>query len=284
VAGVRRSGLALVALSLFLVRAEATPSVEAVSGVRAKAFATRLAALGPRPAGSATERRAGKMVERELRSLGYRVEMQTFSLPRGGRSRNVVGRTTGPLRAVVVAHLDGVSEGPAANDNGSGVGAMLEVARSLADRPGLLIAALGAEERVETGSPLHLGSARLVRGLSAAERRGIRVALSLDMVAVGPSFHVRGLESSPNRSSRLALRRARALGFPVTYRQDTGQSDHTELTRAGIPAAWIQWRWDTCWHSACDRPDRLSARKLSVAARVTLETVRLELARDGTLK
>jgi Zn-dependent M28 family amino/carboxypeptidase len=221
------------------------------------------------------------MVERELRALGYRVEIQSFRLPRGGASRNIVGRTSGPLRAVVVAHVDGVSQGPAANDNGSGVAAMLEVARELAGRPGLLVAALGAEERVETGSRLHLGSARLLRGLTRADRRSVRVALSLDMVAVGPTLNVRGLESSPNRSARLALQHGRRLRVGATYRRDTGQSDHAEMTRAGIPAAWIEWRWDTCWHSACDQAHRLSVSKLAVAARLALETARAQLAPRG---
>jgi hypothetical protein len=272
----------LLAASLaFAFAAGAAPAAEQVSGPRAKAFAARLAALGPRPAGSRTELRAGQLVQRELRALGYRVEIQPFPLPRGGGSRNIVGRTVGPLRAIVVAHIDGVAEGPAANDNGSGVAAMLEVARELAGRPGLLVAALGAEERVETGSPLHLGSARLLRGLSPADRRSVRVALSLDMVGVGPTLNVRGIEAAPNRSARLALARARTLRFPATYRQDTGQSDHAELSRGGIPAAWIQWRWDTCWHTACDRAHRLEPFKLAVAARLTLETVRPHL-RAGT--
>ncbi len=270
--------LVLVAL-LFALGVPAASGRGQVSGLRAKAFAIRLAALGPRPAGSVNERRAGRMIERELRALGYRVRVQPFSLPRGGQSRNIVGRTPGPLRAIVVAHLDGVSAGPAANDNGSGVAAMLEVARELAGREGLLVAALGAEERVETGSSVHLGSARLVRGLGPADRRSVRLALSLDMVGVGPTLNVRGLEGLPNRSARLALARARSLGFPASCRQDTGQSDHAELTRAGIPAAWIQWRWDSCWHESCDRAHRLEPSKLAVGARLALKTARSQLAR-----
>jgi hypothetical protein len=276
--------LLLLAAFLFTASAGPAPTAEQVSGVRAKAFAARLAALGPRPAGSANERRAGQKVERELRALGYRVEIQPFRLPRGGTSRNIVGRTSGRPRAVVVAHVDGVSEGPAANDNGSGVAAMLEVARELAGRPGLLVAALGAEERVETGSSLHLGSARLVRALTRTERRSIRVALSLDMVAVGPTLNVRGLEASPNRSARLALEHGRRLRVGARYRQDTGQSDHAEMTRAGIPAAWIEWRWDTCWHQACDQAHRLSVSKLAVAARLALETARGQLAPRARLE
>ena len=249
-----------------------------VSGARAKVFAARLAALGPRPAGSNNERRAAAIVGGELRKLGYRVSLQRVRLPGGGSSRNVVGLTPGRIRALVVAHLDGVSEGPAANDNASGVAAMLEVARALRGTRGLLIAALGAEERVETGSSIHLGSARLLRGLSDAGRRRIRVALSLDMVGVGPSLHVRGVEPVPNRSARAALARARALGIRATYLSGS-DSDHAEMTRGGLPAAWLQWHWDVCWHEACDRASRLSAPRLEAAARLALATVRRALDR-----
>ena len=227
-----------------------------------------------RVAGSATERRAAARVQRELRALGYRVRVQRFPLPEGGSSLNVVGLSRGPTRAIVVAHMDGVAAGPAANDNGSGVAAMLEVARALRGRRGVLVAALGAEERQETGSSLHLGSVRLLRGISSAGRRRITVALSLDMVGVGPTLNVRGLEPSPNRSAQAALNAARTLGYRASYLQDNGLSDHAEMTRGGLPAAWITWRWDTCWHSSCDRADRVETAKLAAAAQLALRTVR----------
>lgn len=246
--------------------------------MRAKETVAKIAALGPRPPGSSAERRASELVAVRFRELGYRVEAQLVSLPGGGRSRNLVARTAGPLRVVVVAHLDGVSAGPAANDNASGIALLLELARALRREPGLVLAALGAEERVETRSPVHLGSARLAASLSAAERRTVRVALSLDMVGVGTRLHVRGLEPSPGPSAEAALAEARALGLPVTYLQDRGESDHAELTRAGIPAAWIQWRPDPCWHEACDRAVRIKAWKLGAAGRLALATVRAALA------
>lgn len=251
-------------------------------GERAKETVAELAALGPRPAGSATERRAGRAVAARLRSLGWRVWIQPVPLPRGGRSLNVVAPGTGSPRALVVAHLDGVSAGPAANDNASGVAVLVELARALRDTPGVRLAALGAEERVETGSSLHLGSARLLASLSRAERRSIRLALSLDMVGYGPTLNVRGLEPRPNAAARLALARSRALRLGATYRQDSGQSDHAELSRAGIPAAWIQWRWDPCWHEACDTAARVKAWKLGAAARLALATVRAALRTSDT--
>jgi hypothetical protein len=232
----------------------------------------RIAALGPRPAGSSAERKVVELLDRRFAALGYRLTFQGFPLPHGGYSTNVVARAEGPVRVLVVAHLDGVGAGPAANDNASGVAVLLELARALQNEPGVVFAALGAEERVETGSDLHLGSHHLLRELTRSERKGIRLALSLDMVGFGPTLNVRGLEPAPNGSARLVLRHG------GRYRQDTGQSDHAELTRAGVPAAWIQWRWDPCWHEACDTADRVKPWKLGAAYRLALAAIRDALA------
>lgn len=222
-----------------------------------RALATVRALARPRVAGSSGERVVASRVEARLRSLGYAVSRQPFRLPRGGVSRNVAGRTAGPVRIVVVAHMDGVAGTPAANDNASGVAVLLELAAALAEHEGVLVAGVGAEERHETGSPLHLGSLRLSRSLS---RSGVRLAVALDMVGVGTRLHVRGIEARPNASARALLRAGRA-----TYLRDPGHSDHAELTRAGIPAAWVQWREDACWHRSCDVASRVRPRKLEAA-------------------
>jgi hypothetical protein len=254
------------------------PAAQAeISGERAKRFVRQLAALGPRPAGSANERQAAGIVRTKLTALGYDIRIQRFRLPNGRYSRNVVGRSAGALRVLVVAHLDGVHGTVAANDNGSGVGAMLEVARALAGREGVLVAALGAEERAVTGSPYHLGSLRLLRSIPRTTQGSIRFAISLDMVGVGPTLNVRGLEASPNRSARRTLTWARALGFRASYLRDSGLSDHAEMTRRGIRAAWLTWRWDACWHSPCDRTHRLDPLKLRRAARLTVYAARSAL-------
>jgi hypothetical protein len=252
----------------------ATPASASISGVVAKKWAAKIARLGPRPAGGRHERQAGAIVRRRLERLGYAVQVQPFTLPNGRRSRNVIGRTPGPLRVVIVAHIDGVHGTRAANDNASGVGVLLNVAQHLAGSNGVLVAALGAEERMVTGSSWHLGSRRLTRSFSAAQKAGIRLALSIDMVGVGPTLNIRGLEASPNRSARILLRAARRTGARATYLRDTGQSDHDDLTRGGVPAAWIEWRWDTCWHQPCDTASRLKPYKLWRAGRVVLAAAR----------
>jgi hypothetical protein len=99
------------------------------------------------------------------------------------------------------------------------------------------------------------------------------------MVGYGPELNVRGLEvRGPNRSARTALAAARAVGVRATYLPDRGLSDHEELTRGGVPAAWIEWRWDPCWHTACDRVGRLDTAKLSAAIGLTVRAVRAATA------
>jgi Zn-dependent M28 family amino/carboxypeptidase len=247
----------------------------AVDGERMKRLAGRIAALGEnRLAGSAREYQASAIVKQKFVAFGYTTYRQRFPLPNGDRSRNVIGRTNGTLRVVIVGHMDGVRNTRAANDNGSGTAGVVEVARELKDLPGVLVAALGAEEREVTGSSLHLGSLKLVRSLSAAERDTIRLVVSLDMIGVGTVLNVRGIEASPNRSARKLLAAAERLGFSASYLQDSGVSDHAEFTRAGVPATLLTWRWDPCWHEPCDATSRLVPKKLRRAARLTLSAAR----------
>ncbi|HXV34427.1 MAG TPA: M28 family peptidase [Gaiellaceae bacterium] len=262
----RLSLVLLLACTAFAL--SATAASAGFNGMAAKRWATKIAAVGPRPSGGANEKAAGHIVRARLKQLGYDVSTQHVPLPEGTRSLNVVGRTPGPPRVVLVAHMDGVPGTRAANDNGSGVGLMLMLAQYLRNEDGVLVAAVGAEERRYTGAGYHLGSRRLARSLTPAQRQGIRLALSLDMVAVGPTLNIRGLESSPNSSARRFLAAARRLGIRASYLQDTGQSDHDEFVAVGVPAAWVQWRWDDCWHEPCDRPHRLQGPKLGAAGHI----------------
>jgi hypothetical protein len=265
----RRSVAVLLAVSALISAPVA--AAEYIDGYRAKKFAGTITALGEnRLAGSYKEYRTSRIVKRALEDLGYGIQVQRFRLPNGDISRNVVGRTPGTIRVVIVGHMDGVHNTQAANDNASGVAGVVEVARVLKNMPGLLVAAVGAEERVVTGSPYHLGSRKLVRSMTAAQRDAIRLVVSLDMIAVGTVLNVRGLESSPNRSARKLLVTAERLGYRVRYLQDSGVSDHAEFTRAGVPATLLTWRWDSCWHRPCDRLYRLEPKKLRKAARLTM--------------
>lgn len=99
-------------------------------------------------------------------------------------SRNILAQTkTGSEHDVVMvgAHLDGVAGGPGINDNGSGVGAVLETALQLGPSPAVTnavrFAFWGAEEQ-QLG-----GSSEYVFGLDRDQLNDIAVYLNFDMLA-----------------------------------------------------------------------------------------------------
>jgi len=123
-------------------------------------FARSLAQAGPRPAGSAAERRAHVRVEKRFRSAGLRIAHDRFRVPGHGRSRNVVGIYDTPASCLVVltAHTDSVPPAPGADDNASGIGTLVALAPRLAAiRPAcdVWLIATGAEERPYTGQADH---------------------------------------------------------------------------------------------------------------------------------
>jgi acetylornithine deacetylase/succinyl-diaminopimelate desuccinylase-like protein len=134
-----------VTVALLLVAALAGASSSATySGKKAKAWVAKIAKVGQRPAGGQHEREAGAIARQRFASLGYDVTVQRFPLPEGGRSLNVIGRTPGRTRVIIVAHMDGMPGTMAANDNASGVGTVLMLAKHLKNERGVLLATLGA--------------------------------------------------------------------------------------------------------------------------------------------
>ncbi len=214
-------------------------------------------------------RRTGERLAERLRQgeLAVTLELRVRRTVR--QTANVLAEpvTDAEPESVVMvgAHLDSVPEGPGINDNGSGVGLTLELARNLAasDRAeGVRFAFWGAEE---LGL---LGSSHYVEGLSPAELEDIDAYLNFDMVAspnaapfaygdpailetFGAAFAGRGLELIPD-----------ALG---------GRSDHAPFEDAGVRVAGLfsgaegsksgaeakayggsAAPYDACYHQACD--------------------------------
>jgi len=138
-----------------------------------------------RVTGTPGARRAAGYLRAEFRKLGYQVDSPTFSLWLHGervRGENVVAGIAGESSetVAVIAHYDGqLTSHQAAEDNASGVGVLLELARVLHDSPhhrNLLLAATDAEE---WGM---VGARELVPTLKA--RHAIAV-LSLDYLNAG---------------------------------------------------------------------------------------------------
>ncbi|WP_206185039.1 M28 family metallopeptidase [Thermoactinospora rubra] len=191
---------------------------------------------------------------------------------RGGRKDNVV---------MVGGHLDSVADGPGINDNGSGVGAVLETALRLAKyKPANAVrfAFWGGEE---FGL---LGAEHYVASLSEQEKAGIGLYLNFDMVASpnyiyavydGDDSDGVGAGPGPTGSAQIekdfeAFYRSRGLPFRGT--DFDGRSDYGPFIASGIASGGLftgaegrktaqeaalfggtaGGRYDPCYHQACD--------------------------------
>jgi hypothetical protein len=239
--------------------------------------------IGPRHGTSPAFRRAAGWVAGELRALGYDVRRQRFRVPGGeswgvpvvaGTSLNVIatapGVDTSRPHLVVGAHLDTVPQAPGAEDNASGVGVLLAVARAVAERrtrlPVVLVA-FGAEEpRGPTDDDHHYGSRAYVAALTAAERRAVRGMVSLDRVGVGDVVPVGAASGRP-----VALvSAARRSDVPVAAETGQRSSDHWSFVRAGLPGLRIGSTPYAAYHSADDVPAVVSRDQLARAGRLVL--------------
>jgi Iap family predicted aminopeptidase len=238
--------------------------------------------FGRRVPGSAEEKAAADYVARRLRDMGYEVSVEKFPVP-GGVSRNVTARLTGEDARVLVlgGHLDSKSTTPGANDNALGCAIVLEMARIFADEKppvSLEFTLFGAEEYNDGAhKDHHRGSRYHVAHMSKAQRARTIGMISIDVVGYGRDLHTRTMRIGPMTMSDYVLRRAKQLGFKVTYSKDpgpTGWSDHEPYEKAGIPAVWLERLQDPQYHKAGDTTAHLQRSAVGVAGRLVLDAVR----------
>lgn len=272
----------LACLACTAVGAVAEPPPRGYEALRA---ARRVASLGSRPAASDRERRAHAYVGRIFKKAGLDVTVQRFGVPGKGSSRNVIGLLDGPRKClkIVMAHTDTTAPGPGANDNASGVGVVVAIAQRLRtiDPPcDVWLVATGAEERIYTGQPDHLGALALAkRARNRGAARRLRYALSLDEVGRNRPFWLRSPVSAPRRGVESALLRAadQARVNAVWVRDGSdSNSDHREFELLGLPAAklGVGAGGEPCRHMACDTSDRLDRHSLALAQRLAERALR----------
>ncbi len=260
---------------------------------------------------------AAEYIETRFAELGYEPTDEPFE-SRGRRVRNIVAERRGraaPDEIVLVgAHYDTVPGSPGANDNGSGVAALLELARLLADSPlprTLRLVAFVNEEAPFFASP-EMGSLVHARG---ARARGEHIRAMLSLETIGYYADTPGSQHYPfplsifyperanfigfvgNLGSRDLVRRAlgafrRTTPFPAegaavpAWVTGVGWSDHWSFWEMGYPAVMVT---DTAfyryaqYHTDQDTPEKVdydrTARVVAGLARVIAE-----LASDSDLR
>jgi aminopeptidase S len=183
-----------------------------------------------------------RYVSRALADAGYRVGIHVVEVG-DTTSVNVVGEVTGRAEGVIMlgAHLDSVVAGPGINDNGSGVAALLELARAFRQLPPpprtVRFAFWGAEE----GGPF--GSAAYASELTRSDREAIVAYLNFDMLASpnAVAFVYDEAEAAPGSAAITALfvREMESAGLAWDPIDLEGDSDHGPFTEEGIPTGGL---------------------------------------------
>ena len=141
--------LALAVATLLFARARYSPPealpetapAATFSGARARASLARVIGGEPHPAGSDAATRVRERIRGELENYGYTSRVQrSFACGRHGACAfvaNVVAELPGKSRDAVLvsAHYDSVPASGGANDDGTGVACVLEIARALKFSP-----------------------------------------------------------------------------------------------------------------------------------------------------
>ena len=185
--------------------------------------------------------------EDQLAALGYVTRREAITV-RGKPSQNLVADMAGvgaePRRlVVVVAHLDSVNvagadaPAPGADDNGSGSGGLLEIARVLRDRSfthDLRFVLFGGEEQGLHGSQQH------VAALSTTERARIAAVLNMDMVAglntPKPTVLIEGSTDFTDLIDAVLDAAVTYTSLEVQTSTKPFNSDHVSFLDADIPA------------------------------------------------
>jgi hypothetical protein len=268
-----------------------------VDGARALARVRHQVEAGPRLPGSPGHALVRDWIAAELARLGGTVEQQRFTdstLATPLELTNIIGRfgpapSPGARRLVLAAHYDTRpwcdqdpdsarrdDPVPGANDAGSGVAVLLEVAEVLSRRAPRVTVDLvffdGEDQgRAERPEEFCLGARGYARRLPDPRPTA---AFIFDMVGD------RDLGIHPERRSAteaanlvaMVLEGARATGargFRTTPRYQL-TDDHVPLLDAGVPAITIIDFDYPAWHTHRDTPDQVSAESLAEVARVAL--------------
>jgi hypothetical protein len=244
---------------------------------------------------------AAKEIERVLAALGYPVSAQRFSTPLG-EARNIEVEIAGGALAreivLVGAHYDSVSGSPGANDNGSGVAALLELARLMRDakpaRTLRLVWFVNEEPPYYKGEDM--GSRQYARRSRA---RGENIVAMFSVETVGYYSEREGSQRYPcplgffypargdflafvsNLGSRALLHQAimafrRRAEFPSegvaapAFIPGVDWSDHASFWEQGYPALMLtdtapyRYPW---YHTAQDTPDKVDYARLARVVR-----------------
>ncbi|NUW39419.1 M28 family peptidase [Nonomuraea rhodomycinica] len=263
--------------------AAADPPDVSLSGV--KAHLSQLQTIATANGGTRRSTGAGytasvSYVEQKLRDAGYTVTRQSCTSGcTGGAGPNVIADWPGGDENQVVmagAHLDSVGAGPGINDNGSGSGALLEVALTLAaQRPTMAkhvrFGWWTDEEQGLNGSEFYVNS------LGSTGRSKIQVYYNYDMVgSPNGGYFINNITTTAAQPLKEFYDKLNLQ--PEENTEGANRSDDASFRNAGIATSGVaagasytktsaqaaKWggtsgrAYDSCYHSSCDTSSNIN--------------------------
>jgi hypothetical protein len=238
--------------------------------------------IGKREAGTEPDRQAAAYIRTAIERLGWDASEQTFPLPQGGESTNVIGKPPGfddgEPYLIVGGHRDSI-RGPGANDNATGVAAALEIVRALQVRPAplpVMFIAFGAEERQPARNrPHHIGSVYYVSKMSERARDNLVAFVNLDMIGHGDVIICGRMTVGPREGTQRCVDHAKRLDIAADERVLPNWSDHGSFQAQDMNTAWL-WTGDDpcCYHNPRDTIDRVRPADVARAGKLALAIVR----------
>lgn len=217
--------------------------------------------IGPRLPGSAEEAAAAEYIKAAFKTYGYNPQVQRFAFTTEDdeelESANIIAvkRGLSSQEIIVGAHYDSVDDADGADDNASGVAALLEVAKLLQDAQTpytIRFVAFGAEEADMDGSRYY------VEQMDEADIENTVGMINLDSLIAGDITYVYGdagrgslrdwiIKAAADAGFALEARTAKELDQPDGTPCDC--ADYGPFQEADIPFAYFE---ATNWDLAAD--------------------------------
>ena len=252
----------------------------AFSGERAYKFLTAYMEFQPRYTGAAGWQQAGDFIIEQTSGAGWQVEEQRFDY-KGVNVRNIIARRgSGPI-LIIGAHYDARKYAdrdsdparqrepvPGANDGGSGVAVLLELAKHInTEQLGreVWLTFFDAEDNGEIeGWDWLAGSTYLAEHLPAKPE----AMILLDMIG-DADLQIPFEQTSNDALKRSIWATAAELGYKQ-FIPEQGYAvidDHTPFLQRGIPAVdLIDFNYPA-WHTIADTADKVTPQSLEAAGR-----------------
>ena len=250
-----------------LVMLEQARSLPDVSQLRADLEALTAA---HRPVGSQGEADAVQYLKGRFEEMGYQVTLQPYTDSQGRSGHNVVAvrEAASPDADILIlsAHHDSVPTAYGANDNASGVAALLYAAQALKDVPTdtqVRFVSFTDEENGKNGSRAYTAS------LSEEEKDRMIGDIQFDMLGGlgSDGTLVCTMDGEANWVSGLLQEKD-----PSLERGAETASDHASLQLAGVPSVLLMQNGEGyLYHSAADTADQLDLYAIASAAETAVE-------------